>query len=171
MGSILRCQSLCVIDSCSVSPFSWFILCHLGGLNLVLSIIFCHWLLFCASFFHPFSVTLVDSILCCQSLCVIVSLVVSVHFSHSSSVSLVLSVTLCHWFLFFCLSLFLINPLVCFSGTTLGLNWERERKKERKKERTKERRKEKRGETKEKQGQIFNGRVNDCKKTKGEQKN
>ena len=133
VGSILCCQSLCVIDSCSVSPFSWLILCHFGGLNLVLSITFCHWLLFCESFFlinflsplwalvlwvlfsHPFSVTLVVSILCCQSLCVIDSCMVSPFFSFFLCFNLVLSVTLCHWFLFF-----LVCPFFSFFLCNLG---------------------------------------------------
>ena len=146
VGSILCCQSLCVIEYCSVNPFSWLIRCHLGGLNLVLSNIFCHWLLFCESFFliiflsplwvlvlcvlfsHPFSVILVVSILCCQSLCVIdycsvrqsifliifcllcvvshsLSLIFvflsfsSLIFCHLCGLKLVLSVVLCHWLL------------------------------------------------------------------------
>ena len=40
--SILCCQSFSVFDSCFVCPFSSLILCHLCGLNLVLSITLCH---------------------------------------------------------------------------------------------------------------------------------
>ena len=56
--SILRCQSFSVIDSCFVCPFSSLILCHLCGLNLVLSITLCHWLLFWGSFFLTLSLSL-----------------------------------------------------------------------------------------------------------------
>ena len=145
MVSILCCQSLSVIDSCSVCLFSWFILCHFCGLNfaccqslchwllfyqsfffwfiflchscglnLVLSITLCHWFLFCQSIFLTFSVSLVVSILCCQSLSVINFCFVcpfsSLILCHLCGLNLVVSVTLCHWLLF-CQSFFLTHSL------------------------------------------------------------
>ena len=59
--SILCCQSLSVIDSCFCLSFSSLIFCHLCGLNLVLLVVLCHWLLFCESFFLIISLSLLWS--------------------------------------------------------------------------------------------------------------
>ena len=66
--SVTLCQCFCF-----VSPFSSLVFCHPCGLNLVFSVILCHWLFFCQSVFrHMFLCHSCGlNILCCQPLCVI----------------------------------------------------------------------------------------------------